>query len=75
DTSTDGVAHFLEIEGGLIYPGQEKTIAIRGFECRTNMDWNPARQTVKRILHADPTPIIRGDKETPMIPDVFKIGR
>jgi hypothetical protein len=75
DTSTDGVAHFLEIEGGPIYPGQEKTISLRGFECRTDMDWNPARQTVKLILHADPTPIIRGDQEMPMILEVFKIRR
>jgi hypothetical protein len=70
DLLSDKLAHVVEIDGGLIYPHQEKTKAFRGFECKINgetpANYLSGREKVRITLYADPTPIIRG--ETEMLP-------
>jgi hypothetical protein len=70
DTLSGKFSHVVEIEGGKIYPQQEKIMAFRGFECRINGAVPPTylsgRKTVKITPYADPTPIIEG--ETEMLP-------
>jgi Putative DNA-binding domain len=76
DLSSDSWAHFVEIEGGLIYPNQEKNIVVRAFYagcrhpaplgvCRTEgTNWHPSRKTAKLTLFTNPTAIIKGETET-----------
>ena len=70
DVLSDKLAHVVEIDGGLIYPQQEKIKAIRGVECKidgvTPANYLSGRETVKITLYADPIPIVRG--QTQMLP-------
>lgn len=70
DVLSDKLAQVVEIDGGFIYPQQEKIKAIRGVECKidgvTPANYLKGRETVKITLYADPIPIIRG--QTEMLP-------
>jgi hypothetical protein len=64
------LCHVVEIDGGLIYPQEEKTKAFRGVEVKisgvTPANYISGREMVKITLYAEPTPIVRG--RTEMLP-------
>ena len=70
DVLSDKLAHVVEIDGGFIYPQQEKIIVFRGFVCTIDgqapAQYLSGRKTVKITLYADPFPVIKG--ETEMLP-------
>ena len=70
DTVSAELSHVVEVDGGMIYPTQEKIMAFRGFECRVNgktpAEYLSGRESVKITLYAYPTPIIKG--QTEMLP-------
>jgi hypothetical protein len=72
------LAHVVEIEGGKIYPLQEKIMAFRGFDCKIDgvvpAEYLSGREMVKITLYADPTPIIKGQTETLPIRKDSKAG-
>jgi Schlafen, AlbA_2 len=72
DTLSGKLAHVVEIEGGKIYPLQEKIMAFRGFDCRIDgvvaPEYLSGRDTVKVTFYADQTPVIKGETEMLPIP-------